>query len=339
MAAMASADEQPLVKIGHRVGPYEVVEALGLRGLADRYLARTADGTERMLGVVPAQHPELVETLAEMGLQRVRHPNVLRVHEVLNLGKLPVLVTDVVRGPTLRTWLAEHPRMDADTALLLFRGLLEGAAAIHAAGLVHRDLRPETVLVTGGTTPVGHILDLGIATAVFNLVTGGRSVTTSGSFIGQPHYWAPERARKPQHADHRADLFSLGCILYELFAGVGPFAGLNLYDCYHATLEGSYRPLSELRPDAPMAIQSTVQRLLQARPGDRLQSVAEILERLDLLTLAGDAPAPTRAAGKPTSTAPHRTDPPPALDRTPLLAAAGVGAAVVGFGAWWWWVG
>jgi serine/threonine protein kinase len=341
MATVETDDEQPLVPIGQEIGRYRVVEALGCQGLADRYLARAEDGSEHLLGVIPAQHPELYESIASLELERVRHPNVLRVREVVDFGKLPVVVTEVVRGVPLRDWLHAHGLPDADTTQHLFRGLLDGAQAIHAAGFVHRDLRPETILVSGTSPPQVRILDLGVATAVFKLVTGGRSVITSGSFLGQPHYWAPERARKPQEADPRADLFSLGCILYELYAGQGPFAGLNLYDCYHATLSGKYRPLAEVAPDAPATVQNTVQRLLQPDPAKRLQSAHEVMERLDLCTLDGDAPdeLPESALSEvspmptgrrtPTPAPPPPAPPPPRTEASAGSPNVAIGAGVV----------
>jgi serine/threonine-protein kinase len=339
---MTFPDEPTSDLLGTHIGPFELIESLGTLGLAERYVGRAADGTLRMVGIVVAQHPDLVRTLADLGIQQVRHPGVLQLYEVLEIGKQPVLITDLVRGLSLREWLEATGRPGTDAAVMLIRGIAEAVGAMHGAGFAHRDLRPETVLVSGPQqAPEVHVMDLGVASAVFMLVTGGRSVTTSGSFVGKPHYWAPERARRPQEADERSDLFSLGCMLYELFAGRGPFAGLNLYDCYHATLEGRYTPLRELNSKVPDQVLATVERLLAPAPADRLQSIPELLERIDIFTLVGDDPQLAQAPPPPTPSGSHRVQAPPLPARSPpVLPIIGVvAAAAVALGVGWWLLG
>ncbi|MCB9689886.1 MAG: serine/threonine protein kinase [Alphaproteobacteria bacterium] len=311
---------------GEIVASHVVQKRLGTIGAADRYLVRAPDGETRMLGIVAVRNAEMAKRLEEMGVTGVRHRNVVPLLEVLTVGTSPVLLTEAVDPDTTLRMVLDRGPLPADTALALFRGLVDGLAACHAAGLSHRDLRPENVVVADG---VARIMDLGVAAAMFDLVSAGRSVTTSGHTIGRPHYWAPERARKPQSADARSDLFSLGCILYELFAGKGPFAGLNLYDCYHATLEEKYVPLASVRPDTPSAVLHLVPMLLRADPAKRPQSCAELLERFELFTLEGAEPAtpPSRPVAHPTP-----------VDRTPWIVG-GVGVLVVLAGAAWWVLG
>jgi eukaryotic-like serine/threonine-protein kinase len=321
---MAQQDE-PLVRVGERVGGYEVLEALGKIGIADRFLVRRGDGTERVLGVVGARHPGLVARLRDAHLERVRHPNLVGVIEIVDVGAQPGVVTERFAGPTLRAWGDASHRHDV--VLATFRSLVEGVRAAHEAGFVHRDLRPETVIVEGTTTPAARLLDLGVASAMFDLTTGARSVTTSGTIIGRPHYWAPERARRPTSADVRSDLFSLGCILYELLCGEGPFGGLNLYDCYHATLEERFVPLEVRCPRAPPALLSAVAELLRADPERRIQSCAELLLRLDRSTLGdeqGDH-APTPVPAEPA----REPEPPAAPTPSWIRLAAGLACVAV----------
>lgn len=316
------ADES-MFRIGETVVGHVVLERRGTIGAADRYLVQAPDGQVRMLGVVPVRHAEMAERLRAVGAHRVRHPNVVPLLDVVSIGTSPGLITEPLSAEsTLRHLLDQGPLPPA-TALALFRGLVEGLGACHAAGLHHRDLRPENVVVVDGAA---RVLDLGVASAMFDLVSAGRSVTTSGHTVGRPHYWAPERARKPQSADARSDLFSLGCILYELFAGKGPFAGLNLYDCYHATLEEKYVPLGEVRADIPPSVLALVPSMLRTDPDKRPQSCAEVLERLDQYTLEDGSPR-------------RRADPTPAAPPLPTLWIAVGAACVVGVGAlgaiWW----
>ncbi|MCA9491138.1 MAG: serine/threonine protein kinase [Myxococcales bacterium] len=315
--------DDALFRSGETVAEHVVLKRLGTIGAADRYLARGPDGESRMLGIVGVRHAEMADRLRELGATAVRHPNVVPLLDVVMVGTSPVLITEPVDPDTTLRMVLDRGPLPGDTALTLFRGMVEGLAACHAAGLTHRDLRPENVVVADR---IARVMDLGVATAMFDLVSAGRSVTTSGHTIGRPHYWAPERARKPQAADARSDLFSLGCILYELFAGKGPFAGLNLYDCYHATLEEKYAPLDTVRPDTPPAVLHLVPLLLRTDPAKRPQSCTELLERLDQFTLEGAEPE--RPAPSPVVAA--------APDRRPLWLALAVAAVVVLGGAAWW---
>lgn len=303
-----------------------MLQRLGTIGAAERYLARAPDGQTRMLGIVAVRHGEMADRLKSMGATTVRHPNVVPLLDVLTVGTSPVLLTEPIDPDTTLRMVLDRGPLPTDTALSLFRGMVEGLGACHAAGLSHRDLRPENIVVADG---VARVMDLGVAAAMFDLVSAGRSVTTSGHTIGRPHYWAPERARKPQSADARSDLFSLGCILYEMFAGKGPFAGLNLYDCYHATLEEKYAPLASIRPDTPPAVLTLVPMLLRTDPSKRPQSCAEVLERLELFTIEGAEPERPRRA-PPTASEPDR--------RRWWIAVAAVVGVLVGAAAGGWWL-
>jgi eukaryotic-like serine/threonine-protein kinase len=308
---MAGEEYQP----GDALAGYEVLGHLGTVGLCDRYRVAARDGRELCAGVLPVTNSDVAEHLRGMGLERLHHPNLWQLLDVGLAGSRPVLVGERIAGRTLRDELSEGPLAPRDASAVA-RDLLEGLAAAHAAGFVHRDVRPETILVERGPSGLrAKIVDLGVAGAIFELVSTGRSVTTSGHTIGRPHYWAPERARRPAQADARADLFSFGCVLYELHVGRSPFQGLNLYDCYHATLEEKYEPLPATVPDP---VRLTVGALLRAKAADRPQGCNEVLE-----LLAGSRDAPARSlAGSPPLSAPM-ADP-----RRAWLIGGAVGALV-----------
>jgi serine/threonine-protein kinase len=323
------ARDVPLLAPGSDVAGHRVVEHLGLRGMSDRYRLQADNGEERLLGLITAHHADLPSRLRSLPVLRLRHPNLLGLEQVLEIGRLPALLSEPVQGTTLTAWLADRSGPDPTSALVLFRAIAEGLAAGHALGQIHRDLRPENVLVEGDVIPHARVMDLGVASALFDLVIGGKSITSSGTTIGEPRYWSPERARKPQSADARSDLFSLGCILYELFAGVGPFDGLNLYECYHATLDGRFVPLERRSMDAPVEVVTLVKRLLAPRPEHRPASCEEALAMLLPPDAALPPPKPATPVSPPTPKPPIPQAPRAKLSPMAIYAAIAVGAAAV----------
>jgi len=323
------ARDEPLLAPGTDVAGHRVVEHLGLRGMSDRYRLRARNGEERLLGIITAHHPDLASRLRSLPVLRLRHPNLLGVEQVLEIGRLPAVLSEPVRGTSLTAWLADRSGPDPNSALVLFRAIAEGVAAAHAIGQIHRDLRPENVLVEGDVIPHARIMDLGVASALFDLVIGQKSITSSGTTIGEPRYWAPERARKPQSADVRSDLFSLGCLLYELYAGVGPFDGLNLYECYHATLDARYLPLERRSLDAPPEVLKLVKRLLAPEPEDRPASCGEALAMLLPPGAALPPPTPATPASPPSPMPPPSSSPPRKVSPVAIYAAIAVVAAAI----------
>jgi serine/threonine-protein kinase len=216
------------------------------------------------------------------------HPNLVRADRVIEVDGQPGLVMDYVEGPTLQTWLLNDLRADLGERLLIFRGIVEGCRFAHQHGLVHRDLKPSNVLLqpAAGGTITPRVGDFGIAKALEPEVGRYGGLTTVNTGLGTAGYAAPEQVRDAASVDHRADLCSLGCILYELVCGIGPFAGLSAFDTLQAQRDGRCRRPEEIAPGLPVALYDLVRQLMAVRPEERPLDCDEVLRRLDRIESA-----------------------------------------------------
>ena len=210
-----------MLALGASVGQYIVERVIGRGGMATVYRVRHRDlGTQHALKVLHVQRRGLRERFLQEGrLQaNIRHPNLVAVTDVVWSGEHPGLVLELVDGPTLADVVAQGP-LPVTEALRLFRQIVDGVHHAHAQGLVHRDLKPQNVLLGTGTDGLrqARVADFGIA----KVLAGSEepALTRSGMPIGTPRYMAPEQIRDASRVDARADIFSLGCILYEMVCG------------------------------------------------------------------------------------------------------------------------
>ena len=207
-----------LVRLWH----YEVLEVLGRGGFGTVFSAY--DDVHQLVFAVKVLAPSMAATSpARKRFLRdarsaapIRHENVVRIHEIEELP-LPYLVMEFVPGPTLQQILDRTGPLEVAEALRIGRQIAEGLAAAHRAGLIHRDIKPSNVLIESGPQGRVKITDFGLARAVDDA-----SLTRSGIVAGTPLYMAPEQARG-EALDHRADLFSLGTVLYAVLTGRPPF--------------------------------------------------------------------------------------------------------------------
>lgn len=189
------------------------------------------------------------------------HPHVLHIHDVFEHQGAPVLVMGVVEGPSLREVLLRE-RLALHEADHLARGLLAGVAAAHADGLVHRDLKPGNVLLDlSMPTPRALVADFGLVKDLDD-ATGG--TTRSGATMGTPAFMAPEQHRRARHVDARADVFSLGAILYELLTGHRMLDTDDPIAAYQLGWEGRWTLVQEHRPEVPEAVVEVVRRAVSA---------------------------------------------------------------------------
>ena len=243
-------------------------------------------GTRHALKVLQIHSPWLYDRLLTEGRIQatLRDRHVCRVTDVIRVGDAPGLVMELIEGPPLELLLANYqPNLNQIDALA--RGILAGVCAAHASGLVHRDLKPANILLeidasdpSGFVQIVPKVADYGLAKTLGEIGSGGKNATRSGMTLGTPCYMAPEQFRNAKRADHRADQFSIGCILYELVSGMRPFDGETPIEIYESSSAGRFRPVREVAPSIPGRMADTITRALAPSPDARFPDCAALLE-------------------------------------------------------------
>src|SRR5689334_20365818 len=198
-----------------------------------------------------------------------------------------------VEGESLRAHIAAGKRLAISEVIGIARDVAKALQFAHERGVVHRDIKPDNVLLSGGTAVV---TDFGIAKAIAAARHGvtdlpAPTLTQLGTSIGTPAYMAPEQAAGDPNVDHRADLYAFGCMIYELLAGRPPFTDRTPVRILAAHMGERPKPVAELRPDAPSALTELVMRCLEKEPDARPQSAAQVLHALDGVTSGNGTPA------------------------------------------------
>jgi len=282
---------------GTRLGPYEVIAAIGAGGMGEVYRARDAR-IGRDVAVKVLRDRIAADPTAKARFERearaagsLSHPNIVTLFDVGFEGEIPYLVTEWVAGESLRARLRRGP-IPQPEAIELALQVARGLAAAHQRGVVHRDLKPENLLVDADGRV--KILDFGLAhfsdaRAEGDLPTlSEAALTRAGDLLGTPGYMAPEQVRGAP-VDLRADLFALGVLLFEMLVGRHPFPGDRPAEVLSAILHHEPPELSQSGPLAP-AVRSLLVRCLAREPEARIDSAAAIERALEALTPSAAAP-------------------------------------------------
>ncbi len=259
--------------IGAQVGPYQVLSHLGRGGTADVYEVRDArDDSLHALKVVHHPDPRVRARIHREGQaqQAVRHPNVVAVTDLVWVDGEAGLIMELVRGPTLETFLATESPLDLPLVDALGEGIVRGVQAAHRAGRLHRDLKPANVLLAPtGESWIPKVADFGL-TKLTDPVGTQLGRTETGILMGTPGYMAPEQARDARSVDVRADVFSLGCVLYEIATGQRAFGGEDRFEALWRATRGHCTPVHLLRTDLPERHVRAISGALLPRLSDRI---------------------------------------------------------------------
>jgi len=268
-----------------RVEKYEIVEEIGHGGMATVYRARDTR-LERDVAL-KVMHPHLQgarearQRFAREALTvaRLRHPSILEIYDYSGEDSdTSYIATELLTGPTLKHFAAEHSEIPPELAACAVLQVARALGAAHAAGVIHRDVKPENVMLHEDRCV--KLTDFGIAQLV-----DVQGMTTTGQVLGSPLHMAPEQI-EGKECDARSDLFSLGTVLYQLATGELPFTGQNPHQVLKRIMDGQFRPPQQARPAIGGRLAAIIERMLETDPTQRYPSAAE-LER-DLLDFVGE---------------------------------------------------
>lgn len=275
---------------------YTVRRELGRGGMATVLLAD--DLKHHRPVAIKVLHPELAAALGpERFLReievsaRLTHPHILPLHDSGKAAGFLYYVMPYVEGESLRDLLTREGRLPLDTALRIIREVGDALTYAHGHGVIHRDIKPENILLESGHAVVA---DFGIARAIGS--AGGDRVTGTGIVLGTPAYMSPEQVAGSDDLDGRTDLYSLGCMLYEMLAGQPPFTGPTAESVVRQHLAAEPPRLTTVRPELPNGVAAVLARALAKNPADRYPSPAEFGTALERAGLDGSATAASPGA-------------------------------------------
>ena len=286
--------------VGQNIAHYRIVRKIGVGGMGEVFLAEdTKLGRQVAIKVLLSPNPNESQVARfhreAKAAAALNHPNIVSIHELGSAGTTSYVVMEWLEGQTLRQRLEDGPP-PLSVALSYARDIIQGVVAAHEKGVYHRDLKPENIFITlDGRIK---ILDFGLAQMrVSSHLEGADSevtglVTTPGTMIGTTVYMSPEQIRG-ETADHRADIFAVGMMLYELLTGVRAFREPTIVETMHAILKAP-APLERIDSAAPPAVVEIVRRCLEKQPADRFESARELAMAMQAVVdgTAGSARSP-----------------------------------------------
>jgi len=263
---------------------FEILSVLGAGGMGIVYKARDRElddlvALKMLQRDLWGDRTQLDRLKSELKLARkITHPNVLRTYDFGEIGGVPYISMEYVRGVTLRYMLDQTRRLPYSAGLRLAKQLCAGLAAAHSVGVLHRDIKPENLILE--STGNAKLMDFGIARPIDRIAPGQ---TQAGFVVGTPQYLAPE-ILQGREADFRSDIYSCGIVLYELFAGTLPFDAPTAMEILVKHLREEPEPPSARWTEIPPALEAAILRCLKKDPDQRYRAVAELLRDLEGLS-------------------------------------------------------
>ena len=285
---------------GTQLGRYEIRSQLGAGGMGEVYLARDAQLDRTVaLKILPADVASNGERMRRFvqeakAAAALSHPHIAHIYEVGEAAGTHFIAMEYIEGETLSEKI-HREKTPLHKLLMYLAQVAEGLAKAHAAGIVHRDLKPDNIMITHDG--YAKILDFGLAKLIerqkgFGSDGGSSEVATAilpqhstpGMIMGTVGYMSPEQAQgHVKEIDHRSDIFSFGCILYEAATGHRAFAGKDVLDSLHKIVHAPTPQLKDVNADAPPELQRIVRRCLAKEPDKRYQSIKDVAIELDEL--------------------------------------------------------
>ena len=273
---------------------YTIEREIGSGGMATVYLAEDVKHERKV--AVKVLRPELAAALgSERFHQEIKiaaqlhHPHILQLYDSGEADGFLYYVMPYEEGQSLREKLAREGELPVPEAVRILHDVVDALTHAHKHNVVHRDIKPDNVMLSDRHALV---TDFGVAKAVSE-ATGRQKLTTEGVALGTPAYMAPEQAAADPHIDHRADIYAVGAVAYELLTGRPPFTGTTQQELLAAHVTQSPDPVTKYRESVPPALEQLVMKCLEKKAADRWQSAEEMLPQLEALATPSGGMTPT----------------------------------------------
>lgn len=277
--------------VGQRIalGDYEVVKRLGAGAMGAVYMGRQISldrdvALKVLFRSLAANKPDFVSRFYREAkvMAKLNHPNVVTCFGVGEAHGLHYLAMEYVDGGSVADLLKKHQRFSVGDALHITLACLRALEHAHELNLVHRDVKPDNLLLTSKGTV--KLADLGLAKALDDDL----SLTQSGTGVGTPHYMSPEQTKSAKHVDARTDIYAVGCMLYRFLTGKVPFEGDTVVELFIAKESGKYEPAKKINREVPERLDLLIDRLLAKKPEQRPQTCTEVIREIEAIGLAND---------------------------------------------------
>ncbi|WP_437206521.1 serine/threonine protein kinase [Planctomicrobium sp. SH664] len=272
------------------LGDFELKRQLGKGGMGVVYLAHQIsldrDCAVKVMAREIAAKPGFVDRFIReaRSMAKIAHPNVVSCYAVSEHKGNHYVAMELIDGKSMQDWLNQLGKIPLPDALLVTIICGEALHYAHELNMVHRDIKPDNILVT--RKGVVKVADLGLAKAVDD---EDMSLTQSGTGLGTPHYMAPEQARNAKRVDRRCDVYALGCTLYHFVTGKTPFAGGSILELITNKEKGTFTPARRLNNEVPDRLNLMIDKAMAADPQHRYQSCADFIKDLESLGLESEA--------------------------------------------------
>ena len=315
-AAASRADAKKIKQLGD----FKLVRRLGKGGMGEVFLAQQVSLDRpvalKVMNKQFSSHPDFVARFKREAqtMAKLDHPHIVRGYAVGEDQGLLFLAMELVQGRSMQDWLNQLGRLPVGDALHVTRVIGEALAYAHGLNLIHRDIKPDNMLVTNDG--VVKLSDMGLAKATDE----DMSMTASGAGLGTPFYMAPEQGRNAKHVDGRSDIYALGCTLYHFVTGKLPFTGDSPTELILAKEKGTFVRARSLNPEVPERLDLVIDKMLARDPKHRYATCQEMLKDLQSVSAGNPALSFIAGARAQPSAAPH-----PAADTTNRAGATKAG--------------